>query len=272
MLHENPAMIDIDVNHWRNLQALLLESAKEKKRIIVIHDNGEILKFVHSRRAEIVRAVDRVDDPHAVAERVHRDNADLVDFVAVFERDAFDRYFGQLQDTWRADEDLDAFVQRTYAMMDDYPEGIVTYPGPARATLGLQWRLGVSYDQLTSAVERFVAPQSTIVLGILDGPAVWATLVLGFDADRRVHLITSVDVSELEAGLEGEGLVQAIVAWVNRKFEPCSLVLFTDLDGARKFVTSANKAEALRALASEGRLQTGPMPDAVAQALLPTEF
>ncbi len=269
MLHENPSMIDIDVNHWRNLQALLLESAKEKRRIVVIHEDGEILKFVHSEQAEIVRNVDRVDDPHVLAERVYQDNADLVDFVAVFERAAFDRYFGHVQDTWQADEDLDAFVHRTYAMMDDYPDGIVTHPGPARDTLGLQWRLGMGYDEVTSAVERFVVPCSTVVLGILEGPAIWATLVLGFDAQRRVHLITSVDLSEVEAGLQDEALMEAVVAWVNRKFEPCSLALFADLASAQELIASTNKAETSRALASKGRLLTGPMPEAVAKALKP---
>ncbi len=46
MLHENPQMLDIDVDHWRNLQDLFLESAKEKRRIIVIHEAGEVLKLV----------------------------------------------------------------------------------------------------------------------------------------------------------------------------------------------------------------------------------
>jgi hypothetical protein len=45
MLHANPLMADI--GHWRNLQSLLLESAKEKRRTVVIHENGEILKFAH---------------------------------------------------------------------------------------------------------------------------------------------------------------------------------------------------------------------------------
>src|SRR5271157_2322801 len=119
-------MADIDVTHWRNLQVLLLESAKQKRRIIMIHENGKLLKFVHSHREEIVRNVDRVDQPHAAAETVYRANAGKVDFVAVFERRAFDQYFGRVQDTWSADEDLDEYVHRMYAMIDEYPDGLVT--------------------------------------------------------------------------------------------------------------------------------------------------
>ena len=76
MLHENPLMSDINVDHWRNLQDLLLDSAKEKKRIIVIHDDGEIQKFVHSDRAEIDRSVvNRITRPQEDARRIFEANA-----------------------------------------------------------------------------------------------------------------------------------------------------------------------------------------------------
>jgi hypothetical protein len=267
MLHENPAMVDIDVNHWRNMQSLLLESAKEKRRIVVLHEDGEVLKFVHSGRAEIVRKVDRVDDPHAVAERVFRDNEGRADFVAVFERRAFDRFFGQIQDAWRPDEDLDEFVHRTYATMDEYVDGIVTYPGPARATLGLQWRIGAGYADVKSAVERFVPPRSTVVFGVFDGNALWATLVLGFDEDRRIDLITTVDPSELSLERGRQRLVDDVVAWVNARYDPCSIALFTDLEGARGFLARTDKRQALAALASRGALWVGAVPDALTEVM-----
>ena len=77
MLHENPLMVDANVDHWRNLQSLLLELAKGKSRIIVIHEDGEILKFVHSRKAEIVRPVERIDDPHVAAKAIYDANPAL---------------------------------------------------------------------------------------------------------------------------------------------------------------------------------------------------
>src|SRR5580700_4203354 len=138
MLHENPLMSDIDVDHWRNLQDLILDSAKEKRRIILIHENGELLKFVHSDRIEIVKNINRVTRPLADAEKVYRANKDKVDFVMVLERKAVERFFAQVQNTWKADEDLDEYVHRMFGTLDQYPEGIVTYPGPARTRLGLQ--------------------------------------------------------------------------------------------------------------------------------------
>jgi hypothetical protein len=263
MLHEDPLMLDIDVDHWRNLQSLILDSAKGRRRIVVIHEGGEILKFVHSERASIIRTVDGVGDPHAVAERVYRDNADKVDFVAVFERRAFDEYFGRFQGTWRADEDLDEFVHRTYRLMDEYRDGIVTYPGPARNVLGLQWRLGASYDQVTQAVERYVPPHSTVVFGVFDGDALWATLVLGFDADLRADVVTTVDTSVLTVERGREAIAEEIVAWVDERYAPCSLGLFTSLDGTRTLLDAEDKVAALLELRANGDLIAEPVPSAL---------
>ena len=267
MLHAYPLMADIDVNHWRNLQSLLLESAKGKRRIILIHENGELLKFVHSQHADIVRNVDRVDQPGQVAEKVYRANTDKADFVAVFERRAFDRYFAQAQDTWKADEDLDEYVHRMYATLDEYSEGIVTYPGPARTTLGLQWRVGASYEEVKAAVDRFIPPNSTVVFGIFESDALWATLVLGFDADRRAKVVTTADPSELTASGGWKAIAKDVVAWVNRKYPPCSLGLFMDLDSARAFLSSQDKLATLRDLAGKGRLLADPLPKPLAQLL-----
>ncbi|MGD0727898.1 MAG: hypothetical protein ABSB63_20275 [Spirochaetia bacterium] len=259
MLHENPLMADIDVNHWRNLQTLLLESAKTKRRIILIHENGKVLKFVHSQRAQIVRNIDRVDQPRVVAEKVYKANSDVADFVAVFERRAFDRYFGQVQDTWRSDEDLDVYVHRMYAMLDDYPEGIVTYPGSARTTLGLQWRLGASYEEIKAVIERIPA-SSTAVLGVFDGGALWATLVLGFDSERRAKVVTTVDPSELQPAATRKDIAKNVVAWTNRKYPPCSLGLFMGLDSARAFLAATHKTKAMREIVSKNDLIADPVP------------
>jgi hypothetical protein len=267
MLQAYVQMIDIDVDHWRNLQALLLESAKEKRRIILIHENGELLKFVHSQRADIVRNVDRVDNPQKVAEKVYRANDGKTDFVVVLERQAVDRFFGQVQDTWKADEDLDEYVHRMYATLDEYSEGIVTYPGPARTMLGLQWRVGASYEDIKAAVERFVKPNTTVVFGVFADNALWASLILGFDADRRVSLITTADPSELTTRGESETIAKELVAWVNRKFSPCTLALFMDLDGAKALLSSKDKLATLRDLARKGNLVANPLPEPLARSL-----
>ena len=267
MLHENPQMLDIDVDHWRNLQDLFLESAKEKRRIIVIHEAGEVLKLVHSQRAPIVRSIDTVDDPQAVAERLYRDNADNVDFVAVFERRAFAEWVGRFQDSWRSDEDLDVFVHRQYALMDEYPQGIVTYPGPARDVLGMQWRVGATYAELTDAVRTLVPAESTVVLGVFDGESLWATLVLRFDADRRVDVVTTLDPSRVELGAGRTADAWTVVDWVEATYGPCSIALFAGLASARAIVAHRSGALALRELAACGDALIVRAPAAVRTAL-----
>lgn len=266
MLQAYPLMADIDVNHWRNLQSLLLESAKGKRRIILIHENGELLKFVHSRREEINRTVDRVDNPQEVARKVYHDNEGKADFVVVFERNAIDRYTAQFQDTWKADEDLDEFVRRQYTLMDEFADGIVTYPHPPRETLGLQWRVGSSYDQIQAAVNQFVTPDSTVVFGIFQGEALWTTLVLHFDRDRKINVITTVDPSELSTTRGRNILTKEIVTWVNRKYPMCSIGLFTDLDSARGFLSNQDKAATIRELMDQGKLIADPFPGSLTKS------
>lgn len=260
MLHAYPLMADIDVNHWRNLQSLLLESAKGKRRIILIHENGELLKFVHSRREAINRTVDRVDNPHEVAKKVYQDNEGKADFVVVFERNAVDRYTAQFQDTWRVDEDLDEFVHRQYTLIDDFADGIVTYPRPARESLGLQWRVGSSFSAIRAAVNQYVPPDSTVVFGIFEDDSLWTTLVLRFDTDRRVNVITTVDPSEITIRGERDAIAREVVAWVNRKYPNCSIGLFTDLESARSFISGQDKAATIRNLMDQGKLIADPFP------------
>jgi hypothetical protein len=168
-------------------------------------------------KAEIVKPIDRINDPHAAAKAIYDANPGACDFVAVFERRGFDRYFGAFQDAWRPDEDLDVYVQRMYAMMDQYRDAIATYPGPARDMLGLQWRLGATYAEGTTAIRNFVEPGTSVVFGIFDGDALWATLVLRFDADHRADVVTTVDPSELRAAGR-DAMASEVVSWVESNY------------------------------------------------------
>lgn len=266
MLHANPWMVDTNVDHWRNLQALLLDSAKEKRRIIVIHEDGEILKFVHTQRLDIVRNVDRVDNPHEVARKVFLDNPGKVDFVAVFERRAFDSYFGKCEGFWNSEEDLDVYVHRMYALMDEYPEGIVTYPGPARTKLGLQWRVGASYETVVAAARRFIPPNTTALFGVFEGDTLWATLVLTFDENMRTKVVTTCDPTEIKAGPWRE-TAKELVEWTNGKFAPCSLGMFMDLDGATTFLAGKDKLSILADISKRDRLLVNPISEELANLL-----
>lgn len=267
MLHKDVLMQDIDVAQWRNAQALLLESAKERRRIVVLHDNGVIRKVAHSDGTAVTAAPTSVDDPHSVARALYEANHDIADFVAVFERSAFDEYFARVQDSWDIDEELDGFVQRTYAALDDFPEGMLTYPDPARSTLGLQWRLGASRDQVVDAVRQFVEPNSTIVLGVFDEGALWASLVLTFDDMGSVTSVTTADPSEVALEGSAADVAPAVVAWVRAKHGSCSMALFLDRPQADAFLRATDKAAALRQASASGGLILSPVPAGLATAL-----
>ncbi|MDO8122696.1 hypothetical protein Q6346_15415 [Isoptericola sp. b490] len=247
-------MADIDVDQWRNAQALLLRSAKAARRLVVIHDHGTVVKFMHTAGAECTGRVGTVDDPHTLARELYEANADLVDFVVVMERSAVDAYFASVQDSWQIDDDLDVFVQRTYALIDDYPDGIVTHPGPAREVLGLQWKVGASLAQVNAAAT-LVPPDSTVILGVHDHESLWASLVLDFDTDHKVTSITTADPSLVDLQGSRDDVLDRLTTWQSGAGKTVSLGLLLDHDAAEEFLTApaTKKGEVLAGLAAAGR-------------------
>jgi hypothetical protein len=266
MLHQDVAMLDIDVEHWRNLQSLLLDSARARRRIVLIHEDGRLLKFAHSDGVPLIREIDQVEDPHAVAKRVYHANTELADLVVVFERTALDRYFAQVQDSWHADEDIDSYVHRMYTALEDYPDGIVTHPGPAREQLGLQWRINTNYDDILTAVRTYVPPRSTIVLGVFADKTLWTSLILGFDTESRIDFISTADPDELTTGDQRQQ-ARELVKWADHRHGPCSLGLFADREDTREWLHRPDKLAGLRELAQRGTLLADPVPEPLAHAL-----
>lgn len=266
MLHKDVLMADIDVDQWRNAQALLLHSAKGARRLVVIHESGRVLKLRHTQGLPVRGEVTRVDDPHQVARELYEANHDSVDFVVVMERDAVDSYFAQIQDAWDIDADLDVFVQGTYAALDDYPDGIVTYPGTARGTLGLQWRIGASHEELEAAARAFIAPGTTAVLGVHDGASLWTSLILDFDDDWRITSITTADPSVVDIHGDRDAVLGRLTHWLQDAGTSVSLAVLVDREGADELCTArgAGKGTVLRRLLTEGRASVGPAPEAFA--------
>jgi hypothetical protein len=267
MLHKNVLMQDIDVAQWRNAQSLLLDSAKERPRIIVLHDAGAVRKVAHSKGLAVASAPSRVDEPQAAAQALYEANQANVDFVAVFERSAFDAYFAAVQDSWDIDEELDAFVDRTFRLLDSFPDGMVTYPSKASETLGLQWRLGASREEVVEAAKAFIPAGSTIVLGVFADGGLWASLVLTFDESASVTSATTVDPSEVNLQGSISTVSGAVVEWVRATHGECSLGLFVDKSVAEEFLASREKAAVLRQAAGNGGLVLSPVPPALASAL-----
>jgi hypothetical protein len=254
MLHQDVLMADIDVDQWRNAQSLLLRSAKAARRLVVIHDRGTVVKFRHTAGVECAGRVERVEDPHVLAEKLYEANKDAVDFVVVMERDAVDSYFAAVQDSWDIDEDLDVFVQRTYALLDRYADGIVTHPGPAREVLGLQWATGASRDDVEKAARAFVPGGTTAVLGVHDDGGLWASLVLDLDDDHKVTSVTTADPSLVDVTGGREDVLDRLVTWQESTGKTVSLALVLDRAAADVYLSAPadRKGTVLTSLVENG--------------------
>lgn len=244
MLHKDVLMADIDVDQWRNAQALVLRSAKAARRIVLIHEGGRVLKLRHTSGVPVAGAVTRVTDPAATARALHEANQESTDLVVVLERDAVDGYFASIQDAWDIEADLDAFVQNTYATIDAYGDGIVTYPGPARSMLGLQWRTGASLAEVGAAARAHVAPGSTAVLGVHDDGALWTSLVLDFDTDWKVTSVTTADPSLVDLHGGRAEVLDRLLAWQRGQGKEVSLALVLDRRAADAFLAATGPAKA----------------------------
>jgi hypothetical protein len=258
MLHDHPLMIDIDVDQWRNLHEMFLESAKEKTRIIIIREGEEILKFVHSQGEEIIKSLKKVTDPRKDARKVYEENKEKADFVLLVDRKGVERYFGEVQDLWNADEDLDEYVYRMYSKLDEYEDEIVTYPGPAGKTLGLQWKLGLDYPQVRGFIEKVIPNNSVVVMCIFEDSNLWASLILGFDEIGKIKLITTVEKSKITADWKKD--YKQIIKWAEEKFWKCSLGLFFDKGSMEMILKREEKLETIKSLSKEGKTIVYPIP------------
>jgi hypothetical protein len=62
-------------------------------------------------------------------------------------------------------------------------------------------------------------------------------------------------------------MADEVVGWVDRRYPPCSLGLFTSLTQAQTFLEREDKTAFLQELAEQGELIANPVPDSL---LLPS--
>ena len=151
--------------------------------------------------------------------------------------------------SWDPDEDLDDWVRRLLGSLDRHDAGIVTDPAPASAQLGLQWRVGATFAQVRDAVERHVPAGSSVAFAVLDRGAVRATLIVGFDADQRITLVTTADPS---APLNGspEQVLDGLTALAETRHGPCALAVALDLADARRLLAEGVSQETIASCGS----------------------
>lgn len=256
MLHGDVLMADLDVDQWRNAQRLLLRSAKGARRIVCLLEKGKVVKCRHTEGEEVAQAPTQVDDLQAAADALYAANRDQVDFVLVAERDEMDEYFAEYQNTWNADEDLDVYVCRSWSLLRGrYKSSIVTAPEPADETLGLQWKLGASHDDVVSAAEAFVSPDSTVVLAVHDNNSLWTSLILRFDKDRKVISIGTVDPSLVDIKGDRAAVTDRLVSFANGREGDVKLVVSCTREAAEQFLATKDKAAVVSKLGDDFKVE-----------------
>lgn len=139
---------------------------------------------------------------------------------------------------------------------------------------GAQWariqklleQAGSSRD-VAHALSAFVTPGTSAVVGVFDGGALWASLVVSVDPSGKPSSATTVDGAHV--GLRGEMATVAgdVVQWVNSHLGHCSLGLFLDKRHAEELLSVADKATLIRRASAAGGLVLSPVTPALALAL-----
>ena len=249
-------MADLDVDQWRNAQDLLLRSAKESRRIICLLEKGRVVKCCHTLGIPVHDAPTQVSDSKAAADALFAANRESTDFVLVAERDAMDEYFAEYQNAWSSDEDLDDYVSRCWTLLrDKYADVIVTAPTPADQTMGLQWKLGMSHDQVQSAVQSQVRPGSTVVFAVSEDGSLWTSLILKFDSDLKVVSIGTADPSLVDIRGDRAMVTSRLVDFANGREGNVGLVVSATKDAAERFLAAADKASAAAELGDDFSVQ-----------------
>jgi hypothetical protein len=196
MLDLHVQIVDVDVDHWAYLQSKLAKSGKEKERIIVIHERGSILKYIHSHGKPIRKVVDKITNPFKDVEKIYEANKDLVEYVIIIDRDAVNDYFAEVQKSWSPDESIVEYTIKMRKLLNKYYEkgAIVTYPGKPTNYLGWIPTLNIDYSTILEFVNSYLLPNSLVALFVFSGKKLKASLILGFNKIMKIDLITSTDV------------------------------------------------------------------------------
>ena len=98
------------------------------------------------------------------------------------------------------------------------------------------------------------------MLGVFEAGALWATLVLHFDAEMKIDVVTTADPTDIPPADGKEATATAVVDWVGTHYGEVCLGLFVDIADARRFLAAENKVAVLTELHQAGALIAKPVP------------
>ena len=191
MIAEEPRIVDINGDHWRNLMRLIGGEGQvppERKRswALVLTRNGAAVKAIHSERGAI-RGYEL--PPSGRLRRAARELQ--VDRLAVCEVDAFARIFDAANRAPDYDEDLaKQAIDLANAGFAAGRQEIRWYPRRP-----FRWRR-LSYRRAQRILGWLVPDGRTLALVVFDGDGVHTSLILGKE-EGHLSLMTTLDSVDL---------------------------------------------------------------------------
>jgi hypothetical protein len=236
MLSENPLIIDINIDQWRNLHSLFLQPVRSKKRITVIHENGKILNMNHSAGIILNKSVIKnIVSPLRDAQNLYELYKEDTDLVIIIERNYVERYYEEVLNYWNTCRDFDEYVLNMYSLTDKYFPYILTWPKPASKQVGLQGY--ILYNWLYKITNQFIPKGSTMVFCVLENSKkIWTSLILGIDDNKKISLITTINNSISSENLREDS--KKIILSTSQKFWECSLGIFLEKEKIEEILCS----------------------------------
>ncbi len=258
MLDEQVAIVDVDPFQWRRLwEAIFPAGAMEiypgaggKGFIFVLHDQGRVLKAVHTVRGRLPIA--QVDDARALAEELAREYE--ADQVLIAEKGALQRFWDQAQLQADPALDWDEYVMLVNRMRRE-TEGLVVHP-PEPA-------VPISPEQVSALAKWLFPGEGYLTFAVFEGNQPWTSALLGFNRGRIVT-ISTLDALE-PLGLQIQDWRRdypQIAALTERKFyRPVVLGVYMDLPTFQQVVQAEDQGQALVQAVLAGRVIVDPCPE-----------
>jgi hypothetical protein len=166
---------------WRRLSELAF--GKPVKRAYLLHEKGRPVRAWKQGAGDLPLPAGAISDPQAAADALKTAHAD-VDEAWVLDPEAFAQGMAAIQSEAKFETELDAYA------LFDFDERL-KLPGHAISPKrDLLWR-GVPIRRLQRFAEKMLPASCTYVLGVFDGDALWASLLLQFQDKKIVHVATS---------------------------------------------------------------------------------
>jgi hypothetical protein len=182
MLSRNCKISHLNASQWHRLSELAF-GAEEARRVYLLHDKGRPLRLWKSGAGDLPLPEGRVEDPQAQADALKSAHPDASE-AWVLDPEAFAQGMAGIQSAAAYETQLDV-----HALFDFEERRKI--PGHAVSPQGdLIWRC-LPIRRLQRFAQKMLPASCTYVLGVFDGDALWASLLVQFQDGQIVAISTS---------------------------------------------------------------------------------